>query len=63
MDGSIRLIVIASVLLMLGVVLPYLMVIDRLQSTLPLNFAAAMSSTLGFLLGFIGIAQYVRARK
>jgi len=63
MDGSFKLIFIATGLLVLGVVLPMLMVLGYLGSTLFLNFVSAVSSTGGLLLGFVGIAQYVRSRR
>ena len=63
MGNPLRLIIAALVLLLVGVVLPFLMVLELLESTLPLNFVAALSSTMGIIIGFIGIAQYMRARK
>lgn len=58
-----KLIIAALVLLLIGVILPFLMVLELLESTLPLNFVAALSSTMGIIIGFIGIAQYMRGRK
>ena len=63
MDSPVKLIIIGAVLLIVGVVLPWLMVLELVRSTLLLNLVAAMSSTGGLLMGFIGIAMYVRARK
>ncbi len=63
MQNPVRLIIIAFVLLLMGVVLPFLMVIQLLPSTLPLNFMASLCSTAGFITGFIGIAQYVRSAR
>jgi len=63
MDGSFKLIFIAMGLLVLGVALPMLMVLGYIGSTLFLNFVSALSSTGGLMIGFVGIAQYVRARK
>ena len=63
MENRFRLIIIAVVLLITGVVLPFLMVLQLLESTLALNFIAALSSPVGLILGFIGIAQYRRGRK
>lgn len=58
-----KLIIAALVLLLIGVILPFLMVLELLESTLPLNFVAALSSTMGIIIGFTGIVQYMRARK
>jgi positive regulator of sigma E activity len=53
-----RLLILATVLLLLGVILPFLMVIHVVQSTFFLNFLSFTASMLGSLLGFIGIALY-----
>jgi len=58
MQKFLRLIVIAFALLIIGVALPFLMVIGVLTSTLPLNFVAYACSVAGFIAGFIGVAQY-----
>jgi hypothetical protein len=59
-----KLIIIASLLLVIGVVLPILMVMQILESTFFLNFFAFGSSTLGLLLGMIGaLSLAVRNRK
>ena len=63
MENPLRLIIIAVALLLIGVILPFLMVLGLLESTLPLNFIAYACSTAGFITGFIGIAQYTRGRK
>ena len=55
-----RLLVIGGFLLIVGVALPFLMVIGVLTSTLPLNFVAYTCSAAGFIVGFIGMAQYRR---
>ena len=53
-----RLLILAAVLLLFGVILPFLMVIHVVQSTFFLNFLSFTASMLGSLLGFIGIALY-----
>ena len=58
-----KLIITATVLLITGVVLPFLMILEMLEPTLLLSFVAAMSSTTGLFVGIIGIAMYVRARR
>jgi hypothetical protein len=44
------------------VVLPFLMILKMLESTLFLNFLALASSVAGLVAGFLGIAQ-LRPRK
>ena len=58
-----KLIIVGFVLLLVGVVLPFLMVLRLVESTFLLNFLAYSSSTAGLVLGFVCIAQYVRPRK
>ena len=63
MQHPLRLILIAFALLVIGVALPFLMVIGVLHSTLPLNLVAYSCSVGGFIAGFVGIAQYRRRDK
>ena len=63
MDNPLRLIMIAFALLIIGVALPFLMVIGILTSTLPLNFVAYACSVSGLTVGFVGITQYWRRPK
>jgi len=58
-----KLIIVGFVLLLVGVVLPFLMVLGLVESTLLLNFLAYGSSTTGLILGFVGIAQYRGGQK
>jgi hypothetical protein len=53
----------AGVLLLMGFVLPLLMIMQVLESTLFLNFLAYTSMTLGSMLGFIGITSLVVRRR
>jgi hypothetical protein len=62
-ENALKLIIAALVLLLIGVILPFWMVLEPLESTLVLNFVAALSSTMGIIIGFVGIAQYMRGRK
>jgi hypothetical protein len=56
-----RLILFLGIVLMLaGVVLPFLMVLHILPSTWFLNFFSYTASALGLILGFIGVAFYAR---
>ena len=63
MENPLRLIVIGFVLLLIGAVLPFLMLIGLVESTLFLNFLAVVSSITGLTTGFIGVALYVRRRR
>lgn len=63
MENPLRLIITAIVLLIMGVVLPFVMVLGILESTFFLNFLAVTSSTAGLLMGFIGIGLYMRSRR
>ena len=51
------------ILMLLGVVLPFMMVIHVLESTLFLNFFSWGASTGGLFLGLIGAATWVKVNK
>jgi len=51
------------VLMLLGVVLPFLMVIKMLESTFFLNFFSWGASVAGLSFGTIGFAMYTRVKK
>jgi hypothetical protein len=51
------------ILMLLGIVLPFLMVIQILESTFFLNFFSWGLSVVGLALGTIGFAMYSRGRK
>jgi len=51
------------VLMLLGVLLPFLMLIRVLESTFFLNFFSWGASVSGLFLGIIGVATWVRMRK
>ncbi len=53
----------AGVLLLVGFLLPLLMIMQVLESTLFLNFFAYIAMTLGSTLGFIGITSLVVRRR
>ena len=63
MDNPVRLIITASVLLVIGVVLPYMMVLGHMPSTLLLNAVTIAAQVAGLFMGFIGISMYMRTRK
>jgi hypothetical protein len=51
------------VLMLLGIILPFLMVIHVLQSTFFLNFFSWGASVAGLSFGTIGFAMYSRGSK
>ena len=57
------LILIGLLLSVLGTVLPFLMVIHVVQSTLFLNFFSVISMITGLALGIGGASQYVRRNR
>jgi membrane associated rhomboid family serine protease len=58
-----RLIGIGLGLLVIGAVLPFMMVINLVQSTLPLNLVAVLASVGGITMGLLGMTLYRRSRK
>ena len=50
-------------LMLLGIILPFLMLIHVLESTFFLNFFSWGASVGGLFLGVIGVATWVRMRK
>ena len=54
---------IGVLLMLLGIVLPFLMVIKVLESTFFLNFFSWGASVAGLALGTIGFAMYSKGRK
>jgi hypothetical protein len=64
MLNSPRLLLTLSVVLMLlGIILPFLMVIQILESTFFLNFFAWGASVAGLAFGTIGFAMWSKGRK
>ncbi len=57
------LILIGFILSLLGVVLPFLMVIHLVTSTFFLNFFSAGAMMAGLALGIAGAGQYVRRNR
>jgi membrane associated rhomboid family serine protease len=49
--------------MVLGVILPFLMVLHIIASTFFLNFFSYTASLVGLILGLIGSAYYVRLKK
>lgn len=62
MQNPLRLIATGFGLLVIGVILPFLMILELLESTLFLNFLAVASSVAGLIAGLLGITQ-LRSRK
>ena len=54
----VRMIVIAFVLLVIGVVFPFLMVIKVLRSTFFLNFFSYAAMLAGMMVGIIGLVNH-----
>lgn len=50
-------------LMLLGIILPFLMLIHVLESTFFLNFFSWGASVGGMFLGVIGVATWVRTRE
>jgi hypothetical protein len=61
--GPLKIILIGFALVILGVVLPFLMVLHVLKSTFFLNFLSYTASTAGLILGVIGAAMNVRLKR
>jgi hypothetical protein len=57
------LIVLGLFLMLVGMALPFLMVIRMLESTFFLNFFAWGASVTGFAFGMIGVTMYSREKK
>ena len=61
--SPLKTILIGFALVVLGVVLPFLMVLHVIESTFFLNFFSYGASLLGLILGLIGSAMYVGVHK
>jgi hypothetical protein len=60
MGSPLKLIAVGFVLLVLGALLPFLMLVGLVESTLFLNLVAAVCSIGGLTTGFMGLASYFR---
>lgn len=58
----VQMILLGFFLMILGVVLPFLMVIHIIESTFFLNFFSYTSSLVGVIVGFIGVTTWFRGR-
>ncbi len=58
-----RIFLISFLLLLLGVILPFLMVMEVIKSTLFLNFFSFIVSLLGVVAGILATVYYVRINR
>ena len=58
-----QLILLGFILSMMGVIFPFLMVIQVLPSTFFLNFFSYAASMIGLFLGIIGASRYVKENR
>jgi hypothetical protein len=63
MNSPRLLLTLGLILMILGVVIPFLILIRVLESTFFLNFFSWGASVGGLFLGIIGVATWVRKRK
>jgi len=63
MDNLRLLLTLGLILMLLGVILPFLMVIHLIESTFFLNFFAWGASVSGVFLGFIGVATWSKMKQ
>jgi len=61
MEHPVRLIGIGFGLLIIGAVLPFLMIINLVNPTLPLNLVAVAYTIGGITMGLLGITTYRRS--
>jgi membrane associated rhomboid family serine protease len=58
-----RLIWLGFILLVIGFLLPFFMVLQILESTLPMSFVAYFASFFGLIIGLIGIVMHAQAHR
>ena len=63
MDNLRLLLTLGLILMLLGVILPFLMVIHLIESTFFLNFFSWGASVSGVFLGFIGVATWSKMKQ
>lgn len=61
--SPLQMMIIGTLLMVLGVVLPLLMVVKVLTSTFALNFFSYAASLVGMVLAFYGLATFVGIRR
>lgn len=63
MNKPIKMIIAAFILLFLGAILPFLMVVGIIEAAFFLSFLSRACSFIGLIIGFIGMAKYLRTRR
>ena len=58
-----KMIVIGFIMLVVGVALPFVMVLRLVEPTLFLGFVSYLMSLFGLILGLLGVLQYGTARR
>jgi membrane associated rhomboid family serine protease len=58
-----RLMAVGVALMVLGILLPLLMILHILESTLLMNFIAYLASFGGLLIGLLGVVDYARTQR
>lgn len=61
--SPLQLVLLGFVLLVIGFILPFLMVLQLLESTLLWNFVAYLASLFGLIIGLIGIVTHTRLHR
>jgi len=61
--SPVKIIVIGFILLLLGVVVPFFMVLQLLPKTFFLNFLSFTLQLVGMILGLVGTIQYVATHR
>jgi Co/Zn/Cd efflux system component len=61
--SPVQLMFIGLVLLLIGVFLPFVMVLRLIEPTLLLNFLAYFASFFGLIIGLYGVVQFGTARR
>jgi membrane associated rhomboid family serine protease len=63
LDSPLGVIFIGFILVLLGVLLPFLMVIGILESGFFLSFISYFASLIGMIVGLLGAAMFVKERR
>jgi hypothetical protein len=58
--NNILILILGSVLVITGFIIPFLMVLQIIQASFLLSFLGFIASVSGLILGLIGITQYIR---
>jgi membrane protein implicated in regulation of membrane protease activity len=61
--SGLQLVVLAVFMMVLGIVLPFMMMVGTIRTTFLLSFVSFALSVGGFLVGVIGATQYVARRR